>query len=370
MDNATRIAQANGRLKAGNIRAKIRLIKDSLYVRATFPPQPGESEPRQRSLALGIKCNPAGIKLAETHARMIGALLDAGKFDWSPYLKLKKSDDTENLKIRGWIRKFTDNYFEGKPQTPNNLSNFSKDYEAVFRHLPLDEPISEQALKAVILDKSKPGTRSRQRYVMVCQALAKFAGLECSFKSLQGDYNAKKVSPRDIPSDEDIEKIFNAIEDPQWRWAYGMLATYGLRPHEIFHLDCSEIKENGVVSVLKDTKTKERVCYPCPSVWVEKFELWNVCCPNYNYEVNSRLGHAISKNFREKLKIPFPPYTLRHAYAGRTAALGVEVAIAAKWMGHSVKVHTDTYHAFLTKKHHNQAFELMKMAEKIRNNQQ
>lgn len=367
VDNDARIAQANGRLKAGGIRARIQPRRDSLFIRATFPPKPGESQSKQRDLAVGIKINPAGIKLAEAKAKEIGGLLDAGRFDWSPYLK-KIDSTSEKLTLRYWVRRFTDNYFESREQSPNKISNFNKEYEAVFRHLPLDEPINEQALRLAILSKSQPETRSRKRYVMVCSALAKFAGLECDFKPLQGNYNSKKVSPRDIPSDELIEKLYFEIDNPQWRWVFGMLATYGLRPHEIFRLDCFDIKDKRVVHVLTNTKTRERDCYPCPSSWVEKFELWDVRCPNYNYEVNTRLGHVISKNFREKLKIPFPPYHLRHAYAGRTAALGVEVAIASKWMGHSVSVHTSTYHAFLSEQHNAQAFELMKQVEKMLKN--
>ncbi|MDX1978257.1 MAG: hypothetical protein SFT94_11355, partial [Pseudanabaenaceae cyanobacterium bins.68] len=45
------------------------------------------------------------------------------------------------------------------------------------------------------------------------------------------------LSPRDIPSDEAIAEWFGKIKNPAWRWAYGMFAIYGLRNHEIFHLE-------------------------------------------------------------------------------------------------------------------------------------
>ena len=363
MDNDARIAQSNSRLKAGNIRVRLQPRKDSIFLRATFPPKPGELQAKQRDLSLGIKINPAGIKLAEAKAKEIGGLLDAGRFDWSPYLK--SSPTKSGTTIGDWVERFTENYFESRPQTPNKLSNFGKEYGAVFRHLPLDVLLTEKVLKSTILAKSQPESRTRKRYVMVCQKLAVFAGLECDLKPLQGNYSSRKVTPRDIPTDEEIEKHLESINNPQWRWIFGMLATYGLRPHEIYHLDCSAISK-GVVRVLANTKTGERTCYPCPSDWVEKFDLADTFTPVSGYEVNTKLGHIISKAFRERLKLPFPPYHLRHAYAARTATLGVEVAIASKWMGHSVDVHCKIYHAFLAERHHTQAFELMQEMEKLR----
>ena len=60
-----------------------------------------------------------------------------------------------------------------------------------------------------------------------------------------------------------------------------MLAAYGLRPHEIFKLDCSELNsEPGWLRVLPDTKTAERLVLPLQGRWREQWQLWDVKLPN------------------------------------------------------------------------------------------
>ncbi|MBW4619301.1 MAG: site-specific integrase [Cyanosarcina radialis HA8281-LM2] len=370
MDIDGRIGQANGRLKTANIRVQIRKVGGKLYLRATFPPQPGEIASKQRSLALGISANPIGLKLAEAKAKEISVLLDSKTFDWTPYLKQQQSTQvlqTDRTTIGEWVEKFTQNYFESRPQTPTKLNTFKKEFTAIFRHLPAEELLSTDLLKAAILKRSRPETRNRKRWVVACQKLAEIAGIECNFKPLIGAYSPKHVSPRDLPSDEEIEAWYYQIADPAWRWSFGVIATFGIRPHELWHLDTSRLASSpGVLRVLASTKTGERLCYPCSSAWLSEFQLWDVKKPPLpKAENNNDLGAVVSKTFKQDLGIPFPPYHLRHAYAGRTAALGVDVAIAAKWMGHSVDVHCRIYHLFLQERHHQTAFELMTQAEKL-----
>lgn len=371
MDIDGRIAQANGRLKTANIRVQIRMAGGKLYLRATFPPQPGETTSKQRSLALGISANPIGLKLAEAKAREISVLLDSRTFDWTPYLKEQESassSQTDETTIGEWIEKFTQQYFESRPQTPTKLNTFNKEFTAVFRHLPGSALLTPDLLKTAILQNSRPESRNRKRWAVACQKLAETAGIECNFKPLIGSYSPKHVSPRELPSDAEIRELYYRINNPAWRWSFGIIATFGIRPHELWHLDASRLSSSpGVLRVLSDTKTGERLCYPCPSAWLEEFQLWEIKQPTLpKAKNNNDLGAVISKAFKNQLEIPFPPYHLRHAYAGRTAALGVDVAIASKWMGHSVDVHCRIYHQFLQQSHHQKAFELMTLAEQRR----
>ena len=69
---------------------------------------------------------------------------------------------------------------------------------------------------------------------MVFRQLAKFAGIQVDLKDIKGNYKPKPVNADDVPSDDEIEAIWESIASPGWRWVYGMLATYGLRPHEVF----------------------------------------------------------------------------------------------------------------------------------------
>jgi hypothetical protein len=37
-----------------------------------------------------------------------------------------------------------------------------------------------------------------------------------------------------LPSDEVIVEWYDRIPNPTWRYVYGIMATYGLRNHEVF----------------------------------------------------------------------------------------------------------------------------------------
>ena len=45
---------------------------------------------------------------------------------------------------------------------------------------------------------------------------------------------------RVIPTDEEIEAWLDGFENRAQQWIFAMMATYGLRPHETFHVEtCS-----------------------------------------------------------------------------------------------------------------------------------
>jgi integrase len=48
--------------------------------------------------------------------------------------------------------------------------------------------------------------------------------------------------------------------------------------------------------------------------------------------------------------LPITPYDLRHAWAVRTIHIGLPDTVAARMMGHSVAIHTRTYHHWITRR--------------------
>ncbi|HAA32739.1 MAG TPA: integrase, partial [Cyanobacteria bacterium UBA8553] len=61
----------------------------------------------------------------------------------------------------------------------------------------------------------------------------------------------------------------------------------------------------------------------------------------------------------------FRPYDLRHCWAIRSIHYGLDIPLAAQQMGHSATIHSQTYHAWLSYQHHQQAFErLLKRADR------
>ncbi|GAX39741.1 integrase family protein [Tolypothrix sp. NIES-4075] len=154
-------------------------------------------------------------------------------------------------------------------------------------------------------------------------------------------------------------QYFYQIEDEAWRWVYGMLATYGLRNHEVFRLDFGAIARGDyIVNVGENSKTGARRVWPCYPEWFSQFNLQEVTLPKVNLDrPNADIGHAVTLWFHRH--IPFQPYDLRHCWAVRTLEFGLDVSLAAQQMGHSAQIHTELYHHWINERHHQRAFELM-----------
>ena len=316
----------------------------------------------------------AGLKVAKAKAQEIDSQLLWGRFDWGPYLKGKQKPAKM---VAEWIEKYEDDHWASTPRTLNKENSYKKNYRAFFNYLPQDKLLTLDLLRSVLLQRSKPGTRSREFYCMAYGRLAKFmekqgaiattdlTTFQSELKSLKQGYTPKKILPEDLPTDEQIIEIWQSLKNPSWQWIYGMIATYGLRPHEVFHIDVERFTADAeVLRVADTTKTGTRLVYPCPASWRTTFKLWNVRYPNIRREgrSNGKLGEKVSQRFRE-IGICHNPYALRHAWCIRTALLGVPDAIAAKWAGHSVAVRTQTYHQAISEAQHQQVFERMKRAE-------
>ncbi|MBD2743688.1 site-specific integrase [Coleofasciculus sp. FACHB-1120] len=354
-----KLAQANGRLKAAKVGAKIEIKGNRLYLRATFPPKSSSSKqiPYQQRLALGIHANPTGLSEAEKEARKIGALLDCKEFSWEPYLKASAERENANT-VADWTLRFEADYFHRRRRSDKSESTWKGDYLKVLRQLPQDELLSVDLLKTLVL-ATTPDSKSRKRVCMVANALAKFAGLDYDFRPYAGRYSPRRVSPRDLPDDLKIAQTWSAIKNPAWRWVCGVIATYGLRPHEAFHLDYNEIKAGSQVISVLGGKTGARRVWPCYPEWHDQFEIEQVRLPNIDLDrSNTRIGESCSKYLNPRLP-GFKLYDLRHCWAVRTLEFGLDLTLAAQQMGHSVQVHTDTYHHWITDKHHQKAFEAL-----------
>ena len=346
-----RIAQANGRLKSGKVGISIQRQGDRLYLRGTFPPKPDSDKkaPYQQRLALGFHANPLGVKNTEAEARKIGALLDCKDFSWLPYL----SDRIVTQTCSDWVEKFEKDYFTRRDRNPKTETTWKRSYLEVLKRLPIDQPLSPEILKNLILGTA-PDTRSRQNYAMVCNAIAKFANLETDFSLYSGNYSPKKATPRDLPTDELIQETYYKISNPAWQWVYAVLATYGLRPHEVFLLDLEDIP----IATVTDGKTGARRVWACYPEWVDTFSIKNVCLPAVTGKANVNLGERVGKAFK-RYGVPFTPYDLRHCWAVRSLEFGLDISLAAQQMGHSAKVHSDLYHHWISDRHHQKAYDLL-----------
>jgi len=343
-----RIAQANGRLKAGKIPVLIQQIGNKLYLQATLPPKPDSAKQRshQQRIALGLPVNPAGVSHAEKEAKKVGGLLVTGDFDWEPYVK--KNDIQKPETIGDWIDRFELEYRDRMADI-----TWKTDYRKVFIKLPADEPISIDALKRVLLT-TKPDSRTRKRAAQAFTLLAQFAGLEADFKTLRGNYSASEVEPRNLPSDEEIARLWSTIDDPGWRWVYGMMATFGLRSHEVFYLDVEDLARGGSMIHVLEGKTGRRMVWACYPEWIDQFKLRERILPPVTGQTHDDYTQRVCKFFGRTAR--FTALDLRHCWAVRTLLCGLPYEVAAKQMGHSVAVHERTYHRWITQDVHQRIY--------------
>ena len=192
------------------------------------------------------------------------------------------------------------------------------------------------------------------------------AGFQEELKRLKQGRKAKPILSDQLPTDEQIREIWRGIKNPGWRWVYGMLATYGLRPSEVFRLDLERFtRETEALRVLEQTKTGARITYPCLPSWREEFKLWEVTLPNIQRieeRTNNELTEKVGWQFWE-MEIPHSAKDLRHAWCIRTALQGVPDSIAARWAGHSIEIHSQTYHQAISEAQHQEVFERLKAVE-------
>jgi integrase len=167
--------------------------------------------------------------------------------------------------------------------------------------------------------------------------------LDADFRDLRGNYSPAQVQPRDLPGDDLIATWRDLIPNPEWRLAYSLIAAYGLRPHEVFNC---HFEQFPVLTVGGKTKTGQRRVYPFYPEWAD-WGCGDVNLPAVTGRNNTDLGQRVTHAFT-RYEIPFAPYDLRHAWAIRTMMFGLADSLAAKQMGHSVKVHCEIYHRWIS----------------------
>lgn len=347
----------NARLKAAKAGVGICTANTSsrLYLRATLPPKPGskKDKPYQQKVALGVYFNAAGLKRAESEAKRLSADLAMGQFNWADWEKVSESNPKKSGDTCAEVCERFKRHFFQTHHSPSTKHTWRSGYHVVFKKLPPDARLTSEVMLEV-LPTTTPGTRSRKRDVDALTRLAKFAGIEVNLKPYGRGYGVKALQPRDIPSDELIVEYFFKCRDhsPIWANVYALMAVYGLRNHEAFLLDYQFLKQKPGIARVLDGKTGYRMVWPYHADWWELFGLdQEIELPPVS--LSNSLGHSfigamVSQFFRRWGECPFRAYDLRHAWAVRTAVLGLDPSISARMMGHSISEHSRTYLNFIS----------------------
>ena len=350
LDIDEKIKEANTVLKLeGQGRVHIERIGGKLVLRALLPPKPNSKNklPSSQRIFLGKDATETGLYYAIQKAKSLSSDLNLDKFKWEDWIEVKPV--VKNNQVKYWIEKFEAQHWREHQKTEAAISTWRTCYHRAFSKLDSTAVLSIDSLLDAIYT-TEPDSNNRRKVCIYLHKLAEFAGFshedKSKIKTLIGDYSPKKVNPRNLPSDEKIFKFWADIEDAGWRWVVGMLGAYGLRPHEILHLDISELPKLRVL----EGKTGARLVMPYRREWVEDFKLKQKKMPplqqSYENITDYKFTNKVSGWFYDRRLLGIKALDLRHCYARRCFEYKLDPTTSAKFMGHSLTIHIKTYSAW------------------------
>jgi len=366
-----RIAQLNQRLKIAQMGVQVERRGIKLNLRATLPPRPDSVRlrPYQQRLSLGLPATNAGLKQAEQEAKIIVAHLIQNSFDWQNYLTFG-GKRLSQMNLLEQLQAFEQDFL-AQPDRQRNLASAKTTWNSAYApYVKKLAAIATSHSQFTVVEaiyqtvhSTEINSRSRQVCCTALNALADFLNLKLptELKTFWGGYGSSQTKARQLPTDEEIVAAWQQIPNPAWRFVYGVMATYGLRNHEVFFCNYSGLsRENTMIEVLPTTKTGSHEVWAFYPEWIEEFELKTGCLPAIETDLTKTtlqtVGQRVTAQFR-RYKVPFSPYDLRHAWAVRTIHFGLSDTVAARMMGHSVAVHTRTYHQWISRRDQQQAVE-------------
>ena len=377
-----KLAQSCEKLKAAGllVRPWGRAGARYLGLRGQLPPKPGPGETEhpqrplsQQTIALKIPFTAKGVRDAEEFARVASLQVASREFSWTQWLGSTDGPSVDVVTFGDAIEQFRREWFGERLNAlaidrpgwtaAKRLETTQKTWDGYYKSftslLPLASPFAPATMNEVI--KAIPADRAlRNRACGIATRLAASQGL--TYRPTELRTREKVPTPRNLPSDEMIETSYKRIRGDANKFIFGMLAAYGLRPHELYFIDPESLMA-GPEALLKDGKTGGRIIYPFLPDWYEKFALYRPMlpfCKNLTTRSNSYLGKLIHERL---LDVGFCDagiekiYDLRHAWAVRCIYLGVPDKIAADQMGHSVAIHVKTYQRWISKEIHRKEFE-------------
>ncbi len=371
MDENQKLLDINQDLESKGINLRIEKRGKVLNIRGSLPDKKVPSLFKVQRISLKLSYDIHSLEEAKKAIELIDFQLKKNQFCWSNWIKEKTISSIKNNKlgVGNEIERFKKHFFSdtSKSKSPSGMiSTWQSAYKPYMNRLIEVSnknrlKLSEDLLLKILLSY-KENSRSRQQCGIALGALARHLNLELpeNWKQLQSGYGINESKFRELPSDEEIVKSFKLIPNPKWRFVFGLMATYGLRNHEVFFSDLSCLRKNGdkILRVFPNTKTGEHQVWPFHPEWVGLFELERMAdtsdsLPDIKTDLKDttlqHIGRRVSEQFR-RYKISFTPYDLRHAWAVRTILIGLPNTVAAKMMGHSVSIHTKTYHHWITRR--------------------
>ncbi len=377
MDFKRNLDQINNDLACKDIRLRLEKRGEKLNLRGPLPSKELQGVIKTQRISLGLPANTKGLIEAEKLLQLVLLQIKRNQFSWdnwsSKQIDGNKLSSSKKV-IAESIEEFKKGFFND-PSRHKSISSSKTTWNSAYlpylrrlKEIALDkgEKITSEVLYEALSSYSE-NSRSRQQCGTALGSFANYLNIKLpqSWKSMASGYGVNKAQFRQLPSDNQIIESIHLIPNSKWRLVYGLMATYGLRNHEVFFCDLSCFAKNGdnILRVLPNTKTGEHQAWPFQPEWVDFFRLKDLGessnnLPSINTDLKQttlqQVGRRVSEQFR-RYQLPITPYDLRHAWAVRTIHIGLPDTVSARMMGHSVAIHTQTYHHWITRRDQQQA---------------
>ena len=132
--------------------------------------------------------------------------------------------------------------------------------------------------------------------------------------------------------------------------------VFGCRITEVWSVKPEVIEDKIIAEILTIPKAKKpdswRVGTALMQEWAKELNIMDVGNKEFNIvETEDYVGKKVKSvndrfhKWMRKNNVGFQLTDLRHAYGYRCGKLNINTASASRWMGHSERVHTETYQA-------------------------
>lgn len=322
--------------------ASVNVFRGRLYLLATLPQRDGSPGLKQQRIALRLDDTPVNRRIATKQLKTLEHQLGRGEFDWGLWHDNAPTGVT-------WREAIARLYRKKVTLGRTKETTWEINYMGRLRQINPTSRCTSSSI-ATALEKYDRSSCSYKELYYLLRHIAQLVSVPFPEVPLPTYREAALVA---VPSDEEVIAWVEAAAGPT-RWYFGMMATFGLRPHEI---ESSELIDRDYCQVQESTKTGFRTVVPLHREWVERFDLRHrKLRPTAGGRTDQpdRVAKWLSKELSRKLQLPWRPYALRHAYAARLWAVGganLDIYTAARLMGHSTQQHTKTYRAHIQPHH-------------------
>lgn len=341
------IKRIKQKLSKEKLLGAVRKIGRQFYFVATLPLLNDPTKRKQQRIKLSASTtNTAAFKALEVEVLDLARKVTAGVFRWQ-VSDLRAPPPTDIISVAEF-RQAAEGLFKeiyrGKDEERATRAWGCK-WKPALNKLPSSgrSDVSLQSLTRLIKELPPASAMRRDQGSILIRTAAQVGWDVVELRTLIGGYGSKALTPRDIPSDKEIEEIFEKIKLPHWKFVFAACAIFGIRPHEV--CDFTFRPEHGWIDISEETKTGGRVVKAIPLKWIEQFEIMKLPRPKTEkYQISKACGDALERD-----GINLRLYNLRHAFAIRCFTLGITADHGAALMGHTLAVHENTYRKWITK---------------------